>query len=165
MRFILFPPNVSELRVCFTQPLFHCQEGDCCLSVCASGLRVTKTDWAQLLAGRPSPVFTAWQHPHTSACPRRVRTPSSSSPHHHHHFSSLPTLPPHPSCLLLRMNNAGGLLNRRYQHATACFIHAKVRQISPRPGRRPPSSPWPARPCGGQRPCFPSSLMDAPGRR
>lgn len=50
------------------------------------------------------------------------------------------TANPHPR-LLLCMNNAGGLLDRRYQHATACFIHTKVRQISPSPLPRSSSRP------------------------
>lgn len=48
---------------------------------------------------------------------------------------------PHPR-LLLHMNNGRGLLDRRYQHAVACFIHTRVRQNSP---RRCPD-PWATRP-------------------
>ncbi len=75
----------------------------------------------------------------------------------HLHMSHAEHITPYPSCFfssfttppttstnphqLLHMNNARSLLNRRNQHATACFIHNKVRQISAH--RRP--DPWVAR--------------------
>lgn len=80
--------------------------------------------------------FKGRQHPNTSICP--------SSP-----LSSLNTIS--PSSCRLSMNYSKGLLDRRYQHATACFIHTLVRHIFPRcrpcpPGLKGTRSPWPARP-------------------
>lgn len=65
------------------------------LSVCERGLKVMITDWAQLLAGRPSLVFTAWQHPNTFTCPCRAHHPplpppsSFTSPLLNHHHQTL----------------------------------------------------------------------------
>lgn len=113
-----------------------------------------------------SPLLPLLQH--SSYSTTTITTPSLQPP------------TPHPR-LLLCMNNAGGLLDSRYQHAMACFIHTKVRQISPRhcldpwaaclpaclPSCPPSSktsvcllapSPWPSHLCRGQRTQF---LMEA----
>lgn len=91
-----------------------------------SGLRVTITDGAQRLGGRPS-LVRAWQHPYSFTYPCRPYLPPLNL------LLFLSFLfyytPPQPPRLLLHMNNAGALLDRCYQHATACFIHAKLRQI------------------------------------
>lgn len=107
----------------------------------ASGLMIS--DWDQLLDPRPSLVFTAWQHTHTFSYPRREEHTITSSPPPP---PPPPLTPPSPALhprLLLHMNNAEELLHRRYQHAVACFIHTRVRQISPSP---PAADPCAARP-------------------
>lgn len=139
-RSIFFSSNVSNCELAFHSDYFSLQySGRRSLSVCESGLGVMMTDWAQLLGVWPSLGFTAWQHPHTSSCPCRAHNPplpllTLLQP------PPSPTPSPHPR-LILHMNNARGLLDRRYQHATACFIHTKVRQIS----RRRCPDPWSAR--------------------
>lgn len=131
-RFIFFSSNVSKQWICLSQWLLQpaVLKSEMVVSVWAR----PRGDWAQLLGGRPSLVFTAWRHPYTFTCPCIAHHPPPPSS-----FTTPPPTP-HPR-LLLCMNNARSLLNRRYQHAAACFIHTKVRQISP---RRCPD-PWAAR--------------------
>lgn len=121
-----------------------------------------------VLDGHPSLVFTYGERkpPYTFTCSGRQQPSFYLLVFLSFFIYDLNPLPPahstsgpHP---LLCMNYSEALLYRCYRHATACFIHTLVRQISPRlasssaglKGIGVRSAAWPSRLCLKGDPSF-----------